>query len=148
SFLKHLDWSSLKNPALWGFKSDEPGTLPPKLQIALLKSCLELMVRLREQRRRAVAPGRGKEFQINLDIGGVVYGIANDLFRRPLPFSERDVCEILETTRHDCGHGGDVTPPFVLTLAHARKYDLSARLLEGLKLYGFCLAPAAGEPGV
>src|SRR5690349_19975147 len=64
SFLKHLDWSALKAPPLWGFQSDELGTLPPKLQIALLKSCIELMVRLREERRSAGAPGRGKGFRI------------------------------------------------------------------------------------
>jgi hypothetical protein len=134
SFLKRLHWSSLKSPSLWGFRSEEPVTLPPRLQIALLKSCIDMTVRLRAQ-WRAVSPNRGKEFQINLDIGGVVYGIANDLFRRRLPFSERDICEILKATHHDCGHGGDVRPPFDLALAHARKHDLSTKLLDALKLY-------------
>lgn len=133
SFLKRLDWSSLKDPSLWGFKSDEPGTLPPRLQIALLKSCTELMVHLREQ-RESVSPSR-MEFRINYHIGGVVYWIASDLFRRPLPFSERDICEILETTRHDCGHGRDVAPPFDLAVGYARKHGLSAKLLEAVKLY-------------
>jgi len=100
------------------------------MQIAVLKTCIGGMVRLREQE-----PDRGKAFRINYDIGGVVYGIANDLLRRPLPFSERDICEILEATRHDCGHGGDVTPPFDLALAYARKHRLSAELLDALKLY-------------
>src|SRR5262249_35450516 len=73
--------------------------------------------------------------RINFAIGGVVYGIANDLFRRPLPFSERDVCEILQSTRHDCGHGGGVKPPFQLALAHAPQHRLSTPLLGGLPLY-------------
>jgi hypothetical protein len=130
SFLKRLDWSSLKSPSLCGFRADEVDTLPPKVQIALLKACLKVMVQLREQR-----PERGKGLRISLDIGGVVYGIAVDLFRRPLPFSERDVCEILETTRHGCGHGGDVVPPFDLALAYAREHRLSRKLLGALKVY-------------
>src|SRR5262249_9208644 len=48
---------------------------------------------------------------------------------------ERDICEILESTRHDCGHGGDVAPPFDLALAYARKHHLSPKLLESIKLY-------------
>jgi hypothetical protein len=135
AFLKRLDWSSLQNPSLWGFHSDKPSTLPARTQIALLKACIDLMVRLREQRKSDACSERGNDLHINFDIGGVVYGIANDLFRRPLPFSERDICDILGAMRHDCGHGGDVTPPFDVALAYARKHQLSNKLLTALKLY-------------
>jgi hypothetical protein len=135
AFLKRLDWASIENPSLWGFKSDETGELPLKLQIGLLKSCLELMVRLREQRKNEPSTEWGKDQHVRYDIGGVVYGIAIDLFRRPLPFSERDICGILETARHDCGHGGDVTPPFDLALNYAREHDLSVGLLAALRVY-------------
>src|SRR5262245_46740665 len=99
SFLKRQDWATLDDPGLWGFHSDEPGKTPPRLQIAVLKLCVELMKRLREQRDKS--PNQSKAFRINYDIGAVVYDVVNDLFRRLLPFSERDICEILETTHHD-----------------------------------------------
>jgi hypothetical protein len=134
-FLKRLDWTTLRNPSLWGYQSDEARSLPSKMQIAVLKSCIERMVWLRARQKTIDASGSDKDFRINYDVGAVVYGIANDLFRSPLPFSERDVCEILESMRHDCGHGGDVAPPFDLALAHARKHHLSARLLKSLKVY-------------
>ncbi|HMF19915.1 MAG TPA: hypothetical protein VKE98_22105 [Gemmataceae bacterium] len=135
SFLKRLDWSKLKDPSLWGFRTNETDSLSPKVQIALLKSCIERMIWLRDHRKRTGFPEQDQGFWINYDIGGVVYGIAIDLFQRPLPFSEDDICEILESMHHDCGHGGDVTPPFDLTLAYARKHQLSTKLLTALKHY-------------
>lgn len=133
NFLKSQDWSKLENPSLFGYFSEEPRKLSPRQQITVLRLCIEWMVELRHS-RGSIAADR-QAFRINIDLGGVIYYIANDLFRRPLPFSESDICTILETTHHDCGHGGDVAPPLDLALAHARKHGLSPRLLGALRSY-------------
>jgi len=67
--------------------------------------------------------------------GTVLYELVCHLYQRKLPYSELDICEILELSRHHCGHGGDVTPPFDILLAHARKHGISAELLGAARSF-------------
>jgi hypothetical protein len=66
-------------------------------------------------------------------IGSVLYAMACTLYRRRLPYSETDICQILGLSRHECGHGSDVTPPFDMAVRYARQHGLSTELLFALK---------------
>jgi hypothetical protein len=102
---------------------------PQAFQIAILRSCLERLPRYRQQYRpdEYRYPGYAA--------ASVLYGIACALYRRRLPYTEADVCDLLRFSKHGCGHGGDVTPPFDLALAYARRHDVTPTLLAALNVF-------------
>jgi hypothetical protein len=100
---------------------------PRPFQITVLKACLERMCWHREQR------SSGDGLSADYYIGSVLYTMACALYGRRLPYSEDDVCQILRLSRHTCGHGSDVTPPFDIAVEYARANGLTAELLSALR---------------
>src|SRR5215813_6737700 len=74
------------------------GALPSSFQIALLKASIERLPWYREQ-SMSWSDANGRR-------GTVLYEFVCQLYQRKLPYSERDICEILRLSRHECGHGG------------------------------------------
>jgi hypothetical protein len=108
--LDSLDWGS-EVDYRWIHRQSEPllaklNEQPRTFQTAVLKACLKRMHWHRE--RRSSDHGLSTDYYI----GSVLYDLACALYLRRLPYSEEDICEILRRSRHTCGHGGDVTPPF------------------------------------
>jgi hypothetical protein len=106
----------------------------PAFRIDILKACLERTAWHRAQYVRSEwrFPGYAA--------ASVLHGIACTLYTRRLPYAEGDLCDVLRLSRHGCGHGCDVKPPFELALAHARKHGLTPDLLAGMKIYVDALA--------
>jgi hypothetical protein len=126
-----LDWSS-EVDYWWIRRQGDPlmaklNEQPRTFQVAVLKACLERMHWCRAQ--RSSEDGLSTDYYI----GSVLYDLACALYRRTLPYSEEDICEILSRSRHTCGHGGDVTPPFDIALAYARANGISANLFSALR---------------
>lgn len=129
--LAGLDWSPEVN-YWWIGRQSEPllaklDEQPSPFQIAVLKACLERMPWHRQQ------PSSGHGLSADYYIGSVLYTIACALYRRRLPYSEDDVRQILRLSRHTCGHGSDVTPPFDIAVEYARANGLTAELLSALR---------------
>lgn len=132
AFLGSLDWDPAAPPWQWERRVHDliPARLEglaPRFQVALLKACLERMPWHRGQ------PSSDETGWAHYKAGAALYGIACTLYRRKLPYSGRDVCDVLNLSRHGCGHGCDVSPPFDLALAHARKHGVSAELLAAVR---------------
>lgn len=129
--LDHLDWGSGVD-YWWLRRQDEPllarlNEQPRAFQVAVLKACLERM--LWHRRQRSSEDG----LSIHYYIGSLLYNLACALYRRRLPYSEGDVCQILGLSRHTCGHGGDVTAPFDIAVGYARANGITAGLWSALK---------------
>lgn len=92
----------------------EAMTLPPAVQIGVPRECVERMPGLRARDDRAASAG-----------GSALYQVACQLFTRKLPFEERDICALLLTSEHTCGHGADVTPPLDIAQSYMRKHGFS-----------------------
>jgi hypothetical protein len=97
------------------------------LQIEVLKACLERMLWLRQ--RRSSEDGLSTDYYI----GSVLYDLACALYARRLAYSEDDICQILRLSRHTCGHGSDVTPPFDIAVEYARANGISVGLFSALR---------------
>lgn len=100
----------------------------PSFQIEVLKACLERMNWHRQQRA-------GDYHSPHYTVGSLLYEAACALYKRKLPFSQDDICEILNLSSHACGHGCDVTPPFEIALAYARKNGVTSELLSAVKVF-------------
>jgi hypothetical protein len=98
----------------------------PAFQIALLKACVERLPALRAHAR---------EDRQAYAIGCVLYGAACELYGDRLPYRERDVCDLLRTAHHDCGHGGDVYPPFDAAVEHVRRFGITGELIDAVRAY-------------
>lgn len=96
--------------------------LSPAFQIGVLRASIERLPWYREHS----ALGR----DLNWKRGTVLYELVCHLYKRKLPYSESDIREILRLSRHSCGHGSDVAPPFDILLAHARRNGITAELLD------------------
>lgn len=111
--------------------SDDVDTtgLPPRMQIEVLRECVTRMPDMRSRRdRESYAAGKR------------LYDVACQLYKRKLPFDESDVCALLETSRHTCGHGSDVAKRrgAIMLLADPQEVagsesGWSARFREGLR---------------
>jgi hypothetical protein len=75
------------------------------------------------------------------DKGAAVYTLACRLYSRKLPRTEQDICALLCSSRHDCGHGEDVVPPFQLAIAWARDHGITPAWLAAVKTFRQGLAP-------
>jgi hypothetical protein len=131
TLLDGLNWSVAAD---WQWLNQQNEPLSAKLaeqsapfQIAILKACLERMSWHRQQ--QSLQGGLSTHYYI----GSVLYAMACTLYRRRLPYSETDICQILGLSRHVCGHGSDVTPPFDMAVRYARQHGLSTELLFALK---------------
>jgi len=99
---------------------------PHAFQVGVLKACLE---RMPWHRQRSSEGGLSTDYYI----GSVLYDLACALYARRLPYSEEDICQILRLSRHTCGHGSDVTPPFDIAIEYARAHGISAGLFSALR---------------
>jgi len=100
---------------------------PRDFQIAILKACLKRMAWHRQQQSLE------EKLSMHYQIGSVLYEMVGGLYRRKLPYAEDDICDILDLSRHTCGHGCDVTPPFDIAFDYARKNGITPQLLSALK---------------
>jgi hypothetical protein len=99
---------------------------PRDFQIAILKACLKRMAWHRQQDSK-------ESLSMHYQVGSVLYEMVGGLYRRKLPYAEDDICDILDLSRHRCGHGCDVTPPFDIAVDYARIHGLTPQLLSALK---------------
>ncbi|HET6893311.1 MAG TPA: hypothetical protein VFH31_19580 [Pyrinomonadaceae bacterium] len=131
SQLDGLDWGSEVD--YWWFDRQGESLLaklneqPRTFQIAVLKACVERMPWHRRQ------PSSEDCLSTHYYIGSLLYNMAYALYQRKLPYSEEDICQILRLSRHTCGHGSDVTPPFDIAVDYARANGVTVELFSALK---------------
>lgn len=103
------------------------GGLQPSTRIAILRASVE-----RLPWHRANSDSWKDE---NYKRGAVLYELVCHLYKRNLPYTENDICEILRFSRHGCGHGNDVTPPVDILLAYVRKHGVTVNLIDALRAF-------------
>ncbi len=99
--------------------------LPPEAQIGILRECVRRMPALRSQDYRSAS----------FAAGSVLYDVACHLYTRRLPYEESDVCALLESSRHACGHGSDVTPPLDIAHAYMQRHGFSERIAAAMRQF-------------
>jgi hypothetical protein len=67
--------------------------------------------------------------------GSAVYELACHLYEAKLAYTEADVCALLRSSKHSCGHGSDVTPPFELAIAWARRHGVTPAWLDAVRTF-------------
>jgi hypothetical protein len=77
----------------------------------------------------------GSEDPYRRDKGSAVYHLACQLYEEDLPYKESDICTLLLSSKHDCGHGGDVTPPFEVAVKWARANGVTSRWLAAMRTF-------------
>ena len=97
----------------------------PEFQIAILRVCNETLPLLRE---------RWSEREV-YQAGEQLYTITGHLYDSKLPFEEPDLCALLRSSQHSCGHGCDVQAPLDLAIAHLTKHDASDEMLTAIADY-------------
>jgi len=132
--LATFDWTGRPapewgDPAVSGAIQSRLKATDPEFQIEVLLACVERMAGYNQARMKE--PGHPTHYAV----GALLYGIAVSLYRRPLPYTEAQLCALLRRSKHLCGHGCDVTPPFDLALAYARRSGMSAELLAALRVF-------------
>ena len=95
--------------------------LPAADQVHLLKVAVQLM-----PASRSAGDFHG---------GPLGYEAADILYRARLPLTEADLCELLSTASHGCGHGADVLPPFQLARDHMRRHGFSSGVAAAIATY-------------
>ena len=93
------------------------GELRPPHRVALLKAAVAELPRLRAS---ADSSSSTK--------GALLYSTVGVLYGARLPLTENDLCDVLLSAGHDCGHGLDTRPPFDLARTYMRKHGYSPRL--------------------
>src|SRR5262249_42934251 len=109
----------------------DPGSLrdlEPRLKISILLACVERMPWYRQKKLYTM--------------GESCYQLALALYDMQLPFTDADLCALLGSSKHGCGHGGDVMPPFDLAVQHASDNGMTIELYEGIRAF------AAGMRGL
>ena len=100
----------------------------PAFQIALLKAGVERLPLLRADRNDG---GDRSTYRL----GSILYDAVCALYGDRLPYDESDICALLRSSKHGCGHGRDVVAPFDLAIDHARRFGLTRELLEALGVF-------------
>lgn len=119
----------------WGLTPVERTLLRQRLrslsspeQIALIRSCVALMPQF-----------RGRD---SYQDGSLLYEAAVLLYKMKLPFSESDLCWLLRTASHTCGHGQDVRPPVELARDYMRREGYSPTIMAAIGDFRDALPPA------
>lgn len=107
----------------------EVATLSPQMQVNVLRECVRRMPSLQSDDYRSA----------EYAIGSVLYDITCRLYTRKLPYTEDDICALLESSKHVCGHGTDVTPPLDIAHKHMRKHGFSTHIADAVRRYLFHL---------
>jgi len=94
--------------------------LPAEEQISLLKAAVALMPAYRD--------GTAEDWVT----GSLLYAAAVQLFSAKPPVTEADLCAMLTSARHDCGHGTDTQAPLDLVTDYMRRNGFSPRLGEAI----------------
>jgi hypothetical protein len=105
---------------------------PPQERMSLLQAAV---ARLPSLRADQADPSHRQK-------GTALYTLVCHLYQEDLPRTERDVCILLEASKHDCGHGEDLKPPFEIALQWARANGVTAEWLAAIGAF------AAGLKGV
>ena len=95
--------------------------LPAADQVNVLKTAAQLMPAYRSAGDSSNGP--------------LAYAVADILYQARLPLTEADLCELLLTASHGCGHGADVLPPFQLARDHMRRHGFSPALAAAIATY-------------
>jgi hypothetical protein len=74
--------------------------------------------------------------------GPLLYATAVLLYGMRLPLDEAHLCELLRSSRHSCGHGEDVRPPFELAREYMRREGYSPVLMAAIADFRDALPPA------
>jgi hypothetical protein len=118
----------------WGLTPAERTLLQQRLrsfssqeQIALLRSCVALMPQF-----------RGRD---SYQDGSLLYEAAVLLYKMKLPLNEADLCELLRTASHTCGHGQDVRPPVDLARDYMRRDGYSPAIMAAVEDFRAALPP-------
>lgn len=106
------------------------GELDGRARIRVLRAAVERMPAYRE----LGAPHARRD-------GPVLYEMACELYGQALPYTEDDLCDLLLSARHSCGHGQDVRPPFDLALAHLRTHGYSPALGRAIAAFAARIPP-------
>jgi hypothetical protein len=67
--------------------------------------------------------------------GSAVYELVCRLYQQKLPYTEGDVCALLVSSKHDCGHGADVKPPYERAVSWARVNGVTPAWFEALRTF-------------
>ena len=95
--------------------------LPKDVQVAVLKECVARMPLLRDESRYAA--------------GSALYEVACHLYSRKLPFEENDVCALLATSQHTCGHGSDVSAPLDIAQSWMQRNGYSEPIMNATRTF-------------
>lgn len=98
--------------------------LSPPDRVALLRAAVEGLPDL----RRSNAANANRH-------GTVLYAAVCALYRARLPLGEDDLCHLLVTARHNCGHGADTRPPFDLARTYMRKHGYSPSIGAAIRAF-------------
>src|SRR3954471_12261921 len=117
----------------WTASADEAGcalvrdvlALPTRKRVALHK---EAVARLPRMRLQSEDPYRWQK-------GSAVSGLACQLYDEDVAYTEKDICSLLRSSKHDCGHGNDVTPPFEVAMQWARVNGVTSAWLGALRTF-------------
>lgn len=106
-------------------------SLSSREQVAVLRSCVALMPQ-----------SRGQD---SYQDGSLLYEAAVLLYKMMPPVSEADVCELLRTASHTCGHGQDVRPPVELARDYMCREGYSPAIMAAIGDFRDALPPARGQ---
>jgi hypothetical protein len=109
----------------WGLPAGERAALrtslralPSAEQVRILKAAVDLMPSYRKPDDKVTGP--------------LLYEAASLLYSTRLPLTEDDLCELLTSAHHLCGHGADVRPPFDLARDYMRRNGFSPKLAAAI----------------
>lgn len=112
----------------WGLSSEAEQRLKavlagftPQERAALLVAAVRRM-----PERRAAGDGPG---------GALMYEVTSLLLRSKLPLTEAQLCEMLASSSHTCGHGVDTRGVFDLAHRHQQKHGYSPALGAAIRDY-------------
>lgn len=122
-WLQAYPWSSAANDAQSALVQAAT-SLPKPAQLALLKAAVARLPELRGTRDR-----------LHWQQGTALYELVCRLYHGKLKYSEQDICTLLLSSKHDCGHGDDIKPPFELALRWLRTNGTSPSLMAALRTF-------------
>jgi hypothetical protein len=67
--------------------------------------------------------------------GSAVYELVVTLYKGNVSYREEDIVALLTSSKHACGHGADVNPPFEIAVDWARRHGVTAAWLAALRTF-------------
>ena len=114
-----------RGPSLAKHLVTEIDELPARFRLQVLKEAVALMPKLR----------RAKGEALSFEKGEALYALVGALYTEDLSHAEEDVCALLRSSRHDCGHGADVTPPLDIAVQWACENGVTDEWLRAVRVF-------------